>query len=149
MLYRLQDTSDKYIDHLKQDPIRPNIPLESRLGANRDIFILLDDRQVNAITCVSYQKDIPNSETELFQESDPQVVVFYTIWSYKPGSGRRLIMDCVKYIKDTHPNINRFVTLSPKTEIAKKFHLSNGAVIFKENMDTVNYEYLLSSAQSI
>jgi hypothetical protein len=33
------------------------------------------------------------------------------------------------------------VTLSPKTEMARKFHTSNGAKTLKENDETVNYEY--------
>jgi hypothetical protein len=33
------------------------------------------------------------------------------------------------------------VTLSPKTDMARKFHLKNGAKIFRENEETVNYEY--------
>ena len=39
------------------------------------------------------------------------------------------------------PHIKRFVTLSPKTEMAKKFHLRNGATELQENETTVNFEY--------
>jgi len=35
----------------------------------------------------------------------------------------------------------RFVTLSPKTEMARKFHHSNGAITLSENEVTDNYEY--------
>ena len=45
-------------------------------------------------------------------------------------------------IEQLFPNITRFVTLSPKTEMAEKFHLRNGAVVFRENEETINYEYL-------
>jgi len=34
------------------------------------------------------------------------------------------------------------VTLSPKTNLARRFHLKNGAIVFRENIDTTNYEYL-------
>ena len=37
--------------------------------------------------------------------------------------------------------LKRFVTLSPKTELAKRFHLKNGAIVYRENDETVNYEY--------
>ena len=67
--------------------------------------------------------------------------IFYTIWSYKPGAGRQLIFDSVQYIKSNKPNISRFVTLSPKTEMARRFHLKNGAIIFRENIESINYEY--------
>jgi hypothetical protein len=48
----------------------------------------------------------------------------------------------VKHIEESKPNIKRFVTLSPKTQMAKRFHLKNGAVTFRENDLTVNYEYM-------
>jgi len=48
----------------------------------------------------------------------------------------------VRQIKQTFPTITRFVTLSPKTEMARRFHLKNGAVVFRENEETVNYEYI-------
>jgi hypothetical protein len=93
---------------------------------------------------VSYQSLIPTSESELFCVSDsPQVAVFYTIWSYHPGAGRQLIFDSVEFMKHHRPYIQRFVTLSPKTDMAKKFHLKNGAIVYRDNADTVNYEYLV------
>jgi len=52
-------------------------------------------------------------------------------------------MNAVSAIQEQFENIKRFVTLSPKSEMAKKFHLKNGASIFRENEDTVNYEYLI------
>jgi hypothetical protein len=73
--------------------------------------------------------------------TNPDTAVFYTIWSYKPGSGARLLREAVKGIQESHPGITNFVTLSPKTEMAKRFHLKNGAIIYRENSDTVNYQY--------
>ena len=53
----------------------------------------------------------------------------------------RLIFDAVEYIKQSNKNIDRFVTLSPKTDMAKRFHTKNGAIVFRDNPETVNYEY--------
>jgi hypothetical protein len=39
------------------------------------------------------------------------------------------------------------VTLSPKTEMARRFHLKNGAIIFRENIETINYEYTKTSGE--
>jgi uncharacterized protein YuzE len=144
MLHLINDLTDKFFSFITEDPVRPNIPQVDRIGPNKDIFVMRDeDDKVQAITCVSYQQDVPTSEAELFQIcSEPDIAVFYTIWSYKPGAGRQLIFDAVSYIKEHKPEIKRFVTLSPKTETAKKFHIKNGAVVFRENADTVNYEYL-------
>jgi hypothetical protein len=33
------------------------------------------------------------------------------------------------------------VTLSPKTEMARRFHLKNGASELRENSNTINYIY--------
>jgi hypothetical protein len=69
------------------------------------------------------------------------VAVFYTIWSYSAGAGRQLIQQAQGAIKQTNPEVNTWVTLSPKTEMARKFHHRNGAQTLRENQDTVNYIY--------
>jgi hypothetical protein len=67
--------------------------------------------------------------------------VFYTIWSYAAGAGRELIQEAQRSIEQEFPGIETYVTLSPKTEMARKFHLKNGAGVYRENSDTVNYIY--------
>jgi hypothetical protein len=144
MLYLIKSDQDELFTKLAEDPVRPNIPHSIRIGNNRDIFVLKDENNtVKAITCVSYQDRIPTTESELFNlESNPNMAIFYTIWSYKPGAGRDLILNAVSYIKSNKPHISRFVTLSPPTEMARRFHLKNGASVFRNNTETVNYEYL-------
>ena len=143
MLHLIKSLSDNFFSLLSEDPVRPNIPHVDRVGDNKDIFVLRDeDNKVKAITCVSYQSSIPTKECELFEDtSSPDTAIFYTIWSYAPGAGRNLIFDAVKYITENNTNIKRFVTLSPKTEMAKRFHLKNGAFIYRDNEESVNYEY--------
>lgn len=143
MLHLIESLTDKFFELIYQDPVRPNVPHVDRLGANKDIFVFRDeDDKVKAITCVSYQSSIPTKESELFETTEaPNVAVFYTIWSYVPGAGRTLIFDAVRHIKETRPEITRFVTLSPKTELAKRFHTKNGAGVYRENDESVNYEY--------
>ena len=144
MLHLITHFTDKFFNFLAEDPVRPSIPHLDRIGDNRDIFVFRgEDETVKAITCVSYRSVVPSREGDLFTEcTNPSIAVFYTIWSYKPGAGRQLIFDSVKHIKESNPNIDRFVTLSQKTEMARRFHLKNGAKIFKENDETVNYEYI-------
>ena len=144
MIHLIKDYSDKFFRYLTEDPVRPHIPVNERIGNHKDIFVLPDVENVQAITCVSYVDNVPKSEVDLFTDNvEPNIAIFYTIWSYKPGAGRQLILDSVEYMKEHNPNIVRFVTLSPKTEMAKRFHLKNGAIVFRENTDTINYEYLL------
>ena len=145
MLHLIRDYADRFFSFLTEDPVRPQIPTEQRVGSNRAIFVLHEEDRVDAITCVSYQNQIPERESELFQSGDPTIAVFYTIWSYRPGAGRELILNSVNKIRQDHPYIQRFITLSPKTEMARKFHLKNGARIYKENLETINYEYSLDN----
>ena len=144
MLHLIKSLTDSFINFLSEDPVRPNIPHVDRVGDNKDIFVLRDeDDKVKAITCVSYQVNIPTKESELFEATElPNTAVFYTIWSYESGAGRKLIFDAVKHIKENNSNIKRFVTLSPRTEMAKRFHTKNGAIVFRDNDETTNYEYL-------
>jgi hypothetical protein len=144
MLHLIKSLTDSFINFLSEDPVRPNIPYVDRVGDNKDIFVLRDENdKVKAITCVSYQVNIPTKESELFEDTElPSAAVFYTIWSYESGAGRKLIFDAVKHIKETNSDIKRFVTLSPRTEMAKRFHLKNGAIVFRDNEESTNYEYL-------
>jgi len=145
MLHLIRDYADRFWSFLLEDPVRPQIPTEQRVGTNRDIFVLHDQDRVDAITCVSYQSLVPEREAELFQPGDATIAVFYTIWSYRAGAGRELILNSVDRIRQDHPSIKRFVTLSPKTDMARRFHLRNGAIICQENQDTINYEYYLDT----
>ena len=43
-------------------------------------------------------------------------------------------------IKKTN-HLNRLVTLSPLTDMARKFHLSNGAIEVSVNETSQNFEY--------
>ena len=144
MLHLIKPLTDSFMTFLNEDPVRPNIPHVDRVGDNKDIFVLRDEEdKVKAITCVSYQEKVPTKESELFESTQlPDTAVFYTIWSYEAGAGRKLIFDAVKHIKENNSNIKRFVTLSPRTEMARRFHLRNGAVVFRDNDESTNYEYI-------
>jgi len=141
MLYQIQSLTDQFAHFLRDDPVRPHIDHNLRIGKQQFIFAAVEENNLNAMTCVSLTGDIPKIEEELFEPSEPSVAVFYTIWSYSPGSGRQLIFDSVKFIQSNFTDISRFVTLSPKTEIAYKFHIKNGAFVLRENLYTINYEY--------
>lgn len=140
MLYSIPDLNDPLIDLVKDDPVRPAIPTASRLHDHAEILVLKDQGQAQSVVCVAYLADVPKTEGHLGQTGN-SVAAFYTIWSYSPGAGRKLIQEARKYIEQTRPTVTRFVTLSPKTEMARRFHLANGARELQQNEDTVNYEY--------
>ena len=142
MLTFITDITNPIIEFLKDDPVRPEIPAEFRVSENRFISSIVDGEDPKAIVCVSLCDQVPASVAELAQDAlMPNTAIFYTIWSYVPGAGKELLVKTVEEIKQQFPNITRFVTLSPKSEMARRFHLKNGAEIFRENADTMNYEY--------
>jgi hypothetical protein len=108
------------------------------------VLALTENNEVYAIVCARLCSTIPSSEQELLndQTDNPDTAVFYTIWSYRPGAGQKLIKEGLQQIKDQLPNVKRFVTLSPPTDLARRFHLKNGAQIFRVNEQSVNYEYI-------
>lgn len=141
MLLFVEDPEHPLLDYVKDDPVRPELSREFRTEKNKFVSVLVDENP-RALVCVSLQDRIPKSVSELQEESsDIKVAVFYTIWSYQPGAGSELLRETVSAIKKTYPNIKTFVTLSPKTEMARKFHIKNGAKVYRENESTVNYEY--------
>ena len=143
MIYSIPDLNDPYATYLKDDPVRPHIPHDLRFGSNRKVFALTEDNTVKAVVCAKLCSKIPSTEQELLEDNTdtPDTAVFYTIWSYAPGAGQKLIREGLQQVKQELPSVTRFVTLSPTTELARRFHLKNGAEIFRVNEDTVNYEY--------
>jgi hypothetical protein len=143
MLTIITSPSHQLLEFIKDDPVRPDIPAEFRVSNGRTVVALAQEDKPSAMVCVSFHDFVPESVQDLERVTEaPTTAVFYTIWSYKAGAGRELLVQAVEDIKKSHPEVTRFVTLSPKTEMAKRFHLKNGATIFRENLDTVNYEYI-------
>ena len=141
-LYKPQSLDDPFLSLIKDDPVRPEIPVEFRLSNRSEIFILMEDDKPLAVLCVAYCDSIPTNCAELLLDPvELTSVIFYTVWSYVAGAGKEIVLNAAAQIKEQHENIKRFVTLSPKTEMAKRFHLKNGASIFRENSESFNYEY--------
>ena len=122
----------------EDDPVRRNIPFDWRVqDVKREVFHL----EERAVLCVAHLNDIPTTEKELMEFEWGTFSIFYTVWSKEKGLGRKIVLDTWELLKSQHPN-NRYVTMSPKTEMAMKFHLSNGAILLQENETTNNFEYL-------
>ena len=127
---------------IKDDPVRPEIPVTDRVNDNSRIYVLKDGEETKAVTCVKFLDVIPAAVDQLHSfVNAATVAVFYTIWSYSAGAGAALIREAQQSIESEFPGISTYVTLSPKTELARKFHLKNGAKVYRENEDTVNYLY--------
>lgn len=145
MLHLIRNLSDSFLSCVKDDPVRPEISVEFRVSNGRLIAALTNTESpngVSAMVCISFHDSVPEDVAGLTDVSAiPTTVVFYSIWSYKPGAGTELLRQTVTTLQKEFPSLNRFVTLSPKTPMAKRFHLKNGAIIFRENAETINYEY--------
>jgi len=141
-LYHLRSKDDPLTRVVKDDPVRPHIPLEQRINDAAEILLLKAGEEVLAATCMQWLHDIPTSEQDLVDiEHTKDVAVFYTIWSYSPGAGQRLIKAAAEWLLKDYPEINAIVTLSPQTKMAERFHLKNGATVHQTNESSVNYRY--------
>ena len=141
------DNNKKLNFKVSDDPVRPELDLEFRLGTGRTVYALTEDGEYKAAICIAYCNDVPTTVKELDKLSQAtingthsSIAVAYTVWSKKPRAGRKIIMDLIEIIKKDD-TIRRVVTLSPKTAMAKKFHLNNGAFVLQLNTETDNYEY--------
>ena len=142
MLHTITTISDDLARLIKDDPVRPEIPLSDRVNSNSRIYMLKDGDQTLAVTCVKFLETIPSAVDDLVVIiGGATTAVFYTIWSYTAGAGRDLIVAAQRSIESEFPEIQTYVTLSPKTEMARRFHLKNGARELRENVDTINYIY--------
>ena len=103
--------------------------------------------------CFGYTNEIPKSVEELDlmtrdahlqstlrDQKVGKIAIAYTVWSKKKGGGKLIVKEVFKKIKHSN-HLNRLVTLSPLTEMAKNFHLRNGAVQLRINKTTQNFEY--------
>jgi hypothetical protein len=141
-LYHLRELTDPLASLIKDDPVRPHIPLEQRVNDAAEILILRAGDEILAATCLQWLKDIPQTEQDLIDmPKDHNVAVFYTIWSYSPGAGQALIKAAAAWLLGEYKDITSIVTLSPQTEMARKFHLKNGASVHRTNETSVNYKY--------
>lgn len=150
----VQITFDNYKKlqlNTEDDPVRPELTLDFRLTKGRQIWALVLDGEYKAAVCVAYCNAIPTNVEELDYLSQAahqdgqhgSIAIAYTVWSKKIGAGRNLIIDLIRSLQG-QTRVSRLVTLSPKTAIAKKFHLRNGAFTLRENLTTDNYEYEIS-----
>tara|TARA_R110000796_G_scaffold207016_1_gene323354 strand:- start:307 stop:627 length:321 start_codon:yes stop_codon:yes gene_type:complete len=106
--------------------------------------VLEENGEYKAAICVAFTKQIPTTVKELdeLSEEDGSIGVAYTVWSRAPRAGRDIVFRLIDECR-ANDNIDRLVTLSPKTDMARRFHLTNGAVTLQNNNATDNYEYSL------
>ncbi len=140
---------------VSKDPVRPELDNIFRTSYGRKIFGVKYKNEIHAIMCFAFTNQIPKSVKELdlmskdaFLQSATRdqkigkIAIAYTVWSNKKGGGKLIVKEVFKMIKKSN-HLNRLVTLSPLTEMARKFHLRNGASEIQVNEETQNFEYKL------
>ena len=136
---------------VSEDPVRPELDLEWRLFAERKIYGLKYENNIEAIVCVAYTNEVPTTVREMDYMSQVacqdnqcgKIAVAYTVWSRKRGAGREIINKLYDFLKSERVETKRLVTLSPLTPMATHFHISNGAKQIHINDETQNFEYKL------
>ena len=142
-----------FID-VSEDPVRPELSLEFRQSHGRKIYGIKDEEgDIAAVMCFAFTHDIPKSVEEMDVMSrdaamqavhragvQGSVAIAYTVWAKKKGGGKHMVNEVYKMMKQSN-HLNRLVTLSPLTDMARKFHLKNGAKEVQVNLTTQNFEY--------
>ena len=142
-----------YID-CKEDPVRPELSLEFRQAYGRKIYGLKDSEgDLAAIMCFAFTHKVPTTVEEMDTLSrdaamqaihragvQGDIAIAYTVWSKKKGGGRAIVNEVYKMVKDSN-HLSRLVTLSPLTDMARNFHLKNGAKELQVNATSQNFEY--------
>ena len=144
---------------IKDDPVRPHLDADFRTSSHRQVYALYEDKyaeqhfpdnDIKAVICVAYTNEVPKDENELDLYSQQacqdgqrgNIAVFYTVWSYSKGAGREIVNTVAKQLHD-EKRAERFITLSPLTDMAERFHLRNGAELLEKHNSCQNFEYTL------
>ena len=130
--------TDPDLDLTLEDPVRPTVPMLWR--HEHTVWAWMENDQRAATVCVAWLDSVPSSEDSMLIMPRGFKAVAYTIWSTAPGAGKRLILALQEMIKE-NPLCEGMYTLSPTTEMARKFHINNGARVYRINEQTINYQY--------
>ena len=139
--------------NIDEDPVRPELNLDFRTSYGRKIFGVKYKNEICAIMCFGFTNEVPKTVEELDlmtkdaylqsalrDQNVGKIAIAYTVWSKKKGGGKLIVKEAFKKIKKSN-HLNRLITLSPLTEMARKFHLRNGAIELQINEKTQNFEY--------
>ena len=138
---------------ISDDPVRPELSNDFRTSYGRKIYGVKYQNEIHAVMCFAFTNNIPKTVEELetyskdaFLQSTHRdqnvgkIAIAYTVWSKKKGGGKLIVKEVYKMIKKSN-HLNRLVTLSPLTEMARRFHLRNGAIELQVNEESQNFEY--------
>tara|TARA_B100000029_G_scaffold406237_1_gene406819 strand:- start:412 stop:930 length:519 start_codon:yes stop_codon:yes gene_type:complete len=137
-----------------EDPIRPELDVKFRTTYGRKIFGVKYKNEICAIMCFGFTNEVPKTidEFDLMtrdahlqsaswrNQNIGKIAIAYTVWSKKKGGGKLIVKEVFKKIKKSN-HLDRLITLSPLTDMARNFHLRNGAKELQVNKESQNFEY--------
>ena len=139
--------------NINEDPVRPELDVVFRRSYGRKIYGVKYKKEICAIMCFGFTDEIPKTVKELDlmtrdaylksaqrDQNIGNIAIAYTIWKKKRGGGKLIVKEIFKKIKKSN-HLNRLITLSPLTDMARNFHLNNGAIELQVNEETQNFEY--------
>lgn len=147
MNWKLEIVTDKPGLWKDGDPVRPELGVAYKTYPGRQVFGLKNEAgDYDAFCCVAKTLAVPSDIMSLssLTAMDGTIYVPYTVWSTRRGAGKAIIKAVLEHVKYSKEKIKRVVTLSPKTEMARNFHLRNGATEIATYVVTANFEYSLS-----
>ena len=139
--------------NINEDPVRPELDVVFRRSYGRKIYGVKYKKEICAIMCFGFTDEIPKTVKELDlmtrdaylksaqrDQNIGNIAIAYTIWSKKRGGGKLIVKEIFKKIKKSN-HLNRLITLSPLTDMARNIQLNNGAIELQVNEGTQNFEY--------
>ena len=144
MKYEIEIVSDRPELWKDGDPVRPELGISYKTYPGRQVYGLKDESGEHvAFCCVARTWDVPQDIMSLSRltSEDGSIYVPYTVWSLRRGAGKAIINELLREVRENNLGIRRVVTLSPRTEMARNFHLRNGAKEVSSTVVTVNFEY--------
>ena len=88
MLHLITTVSDKFIEFVKDDPVRPEISKEFRVDKNRFIAALVEDERPLSMVCVSLHDFVPVSVEELSRTVNTPTTAVFSVWLSDSATGR-------------------------------------------------------------
>ena len=144
----LRKLTELNVGLIEDDPVRSPFLFGDARRRFQEPFLVygwIEDEDIQAVVCLAFAEFLPETEADLITIANDtiagDIIVPYSLWSYKQGAGSKLIQGLLELASKTHEP--RVITMSPKTEMAEKFHTKNGAVILSVNEESVNYAYPL------
>jgi malonyl-CoA decarboxylase len=127
-----QDFNVDWKSLVLHDPVHPPDEFKTvnrRFDTDRLVYFMLDNMSPVALIQVALYNEMPNSAREIWSDPIAQgpynFAVFYSVFKLPDlpplkGLAENLIYAAARSIKDLHPEITRFVTLSPIPTLAKQ-----------------------------